>query len=161
MSQHREQNTGILRLPSVSRHTPEATLNQSILPLMSQHWNKSVVASVLSAIWDRNNLNPRLDDTRKSFRLVENVEQLNETEPDEPKLEKLSNNSEPDADLANAPEKAESKGEPNNPKPRIESDVAKPVGANANPELTVSMTTPDKLEFSTMVDMWKIMHNQQ
>ncbi|KAH1114651.1 hypothetical protein J1N35_008029 [Gossypium stocksii] len=47
----------------------------------------------------------------------------------------------------------------------MESNVVELVKTTSNTELTILMTTTsninDKLEFSTMMDMWKFMHNQQ
>ncbi|KAH1032160.1 hypothetical protein J1N35_044334 [Gossypium stocksii] len=97
-------------------------------------------------------------------RLAKNVEQLNQIEPDEPNPKELSTNSEPDADSANELEKVEPEGESNSSEPRIESNVAKPVETTINLELTIPITTPsniNKSKFSTMMDMWKFMQNQQ
>ncbi|KAH1114507.1 hypothetical protein J1N35_007885 [Gossypium stocksii] len=90
---------------------------------------------------------------------------LNQIEPDEPKPEESSTNSEPNNDSVNEPEEAKSEGEPNSPKPGMEPNVVEPVDTNANPELTIPMTTPsninDKSKFSTMMDMWKLIRNKQ
>ncbi|KAK5818879.1 hypothetical protein PVK06_023829 [Gossypium arboreum] len=101
-------------------------------------------------------------------RLVENVEQLNQIELNElnkPESDESSTQSEPEDDLVNETEEAESKGEPNNPKPRVEPNIVEPVELSVNHELTIpmptSLNTMKKSKFLTMIDMWKFIHNQQ
>ncbi|KAK5845263.1 hypothetical protein PVK06_001431 [Gossypium arboreum] len=61
--------------------------------------------------------------------------------------------------------KTESESELNSPEPRMEPNVVEPVETTANPELTILMTTPSninaKSKFSTLIDIWNFMHNQQ
>ncbi|KAH1091578.1 hypothetical protein J1N35_018835 [Gossypium stocksii] len=86
-------------------------------------------------------------------------------EPTKPKIDESSNKSKPKADSIEETEEAKSEEEPNNPKLMMEPNVARPVELSCSLELTMPMPTSSntmkKSELSTMIDMWKLRHNQQ
>ncbi|KAK5839790.1 hypothetical protein PVK06_008629 [Gossypium arboreum] len=85
--------------------------------------------------------------------------------PNKPEYDESSSKSEPKANSVNETKEAESEGEPNSPKPRVEENTTKLVEPTVNLELTIPITassnTMNKSKFSTMMDMWKFMQNQQ
>ncbi|KAK5775526.1 hypothetical protein PVK06_043424 [Gossypium arboreum] len=86
-------------------------------------------------------------------------------ESNEPESGESSTKSKLKADSTNATEEAKTEEEPNSPKPRVDPNDAEPVEPSVNPELTIPIPTSSnamiKSKFSTMMDMWKFIHNQQ
>ncbi|KAK5819896.1 hypothetical protein PVK06_024930 [Gossypium arboreum] len=82
-----------------------------------------------------------------------------------PEFDESSTKSELEIDSTNVIEEAESEEELNNLEPRVDLNAAEPVELSFNLELTIPMPSSSnimkKLKFSTMMDMWKFMHNQQ
>ncbi|KAK5785267.1 hypothetical protein PVK06_039834 [Gossypium arboreum] len=77
-------------------------------------------------------------------RLVENVELLNQIEPNEPnesKSNESSTKSDVEADSVNEIEEAEFEEEPNSLEPRVEPNVAALVEPSVNPKLTITVPT--------------------
>ncbi|MBA0610607.1 hypothetical protein Godav_011428 [Gossypium davidsonii] len=100
-------------------------------------------------------------------RLVENVHELNPTEPE---IDESSNKSEIEANSVIEIEKVKSEEEPDNPELIMEPEVSEPrEEPNAKelvePELTIPMpyssNTVKKLDLSIIMDMKNFMHNQQ
>ncbi|KAH1082329.1 hypothetical protein J1N35_022090 [Gossypium stocksii] len=115
--------------------------------------------------------------TRDLERLVENILELNRTEPNdptEPEIDESLNNTEMEANSVTEIEKVEYEEEPSDPdpikelevsEPREESNVDEPVELSVGPELTIHRPTSSnivkKSKLLIMMDMMKFMHNKQ
>ncbi|KAK5785488.1 hypothetical protein PVK06_040079 [Gossypium arboreum] len=98
-------------------------------------------------------------------RLVKNVELLNQIEPNDPEYDESSTKFEPKANSVNEMEESEVEEKSNNPEIKVEPNVVELMEPSVNLVLTIpvptSSNTMKKWEFSTMIDMWTFIHNQQ
>ncbi|KAH1097503.1 hypothetical protein J1N35_014424 [Gossypium stocksii] len=123
-------------------------------------YNKVRKSFLLKGVLKTNGYKRSINVGRIILKEIQNCARKKARKFDEPSTESKSK-----VDSINEIEEVESEGELNNLEPRVEPNVTEPVKPSVNLELTILMTsssnTMNKLEFSTMMDMWKVMHSQQ